>query len=990
MRSTSFTASRPGRTAAGFTMVEVLVSLTVLALVMAAIMTVVHMTSRSKTTTANSIESTQAARVAIDMMARDLRCAGYGADLNYATPQPPIAYIDSTQVLINQDGTGSSTAPRDTLAYDPALTPRPYPLIGTQWTPPIKYRSGAEIVRWTLDVNNDGLVDQNDVLDPNGVDAQRTPNPNDFELVRQVYGDSLNGSPGNGGATERIALVRAPGGGVPPLFTVYLEGSSTPWDWSAGPVPAARLMDIQRIVIQVDAPSGRTDWRGSYAETRLRTEVNSLRNVPDFGATQYAVDGTVFVDTDLSGTRGAGEAGIYGSTVRLGNFSAATDSNGYFIFRVPAGSYTLKHTPPPGYGTFTSPDSFLVTVPPAVTRSFADTARTGGWVQAFAWNDADGDGVVDGGEAALQNVLVTLTPTNQAEYTDAAGNARLFAPVGSFSVAVTPPDSFTTTTPNPVSGTMTDGGSQNVSFGLSNIPVGQIGGYVFRDNNRNGTRDGGEGGLANVWVGVTNDGGVTVLGYDYTDASGVYEIQAPANDPPGTQPYSIFCIPPAGYFPTSSTAIGSILLGAGQQLSDRNFGMVGYQIITLNANRVLSLASADLIEQDWSGNINQWDSKGHKDADIVLGSDAAGSDQVSAWFNQYNSTPTFNANPDYSRSAAQSVLGLALDTLDTDTPGQRPDLVTGTRKAGAGNLFVWLNQNTSGNLGYFPATPTRSYTTQDLGDVQAVLTYDCAGGSMPDLVVGTRSPTVGRGTLEVWSNGEGATPVFTRDEVYPPAGGIPGASMGEVTCMVLADLDGDLKRDLVVGTRTGTYSGELLFFKFVSKVSGARFVYQTGFTISDAAVTALTCVDVDGDGKLDVVAGEQTAVNAGRMEQYRNTTGALWSFVLRRTVAAPGVVQALASGDFGGLTRSDVVMGWRQAETSYVGGLLLYYTDLGLLPANGVDPSGGAVVNMVPALTTSNFNYGVQPSTPSPPFLLDLAAGVKVTASTGALVVFIR
>jgi len=54
-------------------------------------MAIVYATTRSKTDTTNSAESSQGARVALDMMARDLRSAGYGADLTYpVTPQPGI------------------------------------------------------------------------------------------------------------------------------------------------------------------------------------------------------------------------------------------------------------------------------------------------------------------------------------------------------------------------------------------------------------------------------------------------------------------------------------------------------------------------------------------------------------------------------------------------------------------------------------------------------------------------------------------------------------------------------------------------------------------------------------------------------------------------------------------------------------------------------------------------------------------------------------
>ena len=60
------------------------------------------------------------------------------------------------------------------------------------------------------------------------------------------------------------------------------------------------------------------------------------------------------------------------------------------------------------------------------------------------------------------------------------------------------------------------------------------------------------------------------------------------------------------------------------------------------------------------------------------------------------------------------------------------------------------------------------------------------------------------------------------------------------------------------------------------------------------------------------------------------------------------------------------------------------------MPTVGSDPSGGSVTNMVPAATMGNYNYGVYPSKSAPPYLTDLATGVKITSSTGALVVYIR
>jgi prepilin-type N-terminal cleavage/methylation domain-containing protein len=984
----------------GFTLVELMITLTVLAAVMVVLMTVMYAASRSKTSSSNRVESAQSARIAIDMMARDLRSAGYDADLDYAaSPQPPVAYIDSLQVLLNANmAPWPDSLPGKKqglpLAYSPTGNPRPFPLNGTSWQPPIRYRRGAETIRWTLDANNDGNADSVDWTVADGLDAQRTPNRADYVLVRQVYGDSTGGVQGNnGGTTERVSLIQRPGAnGAPALFTVYMQGSATPWDWSSGPVPAGQLANIQRIVINVTAGSGRPDANGNYATTSLRTEVNSMRNTPNFGATLYAVDGYVFNDNNGSpnGIRDTGEPGLSGATVRLGtSLTTVTNANGYFLLKAPAGSYTLKHTPPTGYGVYTHPDSFLVSVGPAQTHSFADTARAGGWVTSFTYYDKNSDGIYQSGsDSILTNVVVTLSPGPNVQYTNSSGNALNFASVGGYTVTVTAPDSCIATTTNPVSSTMVNGGSASYSFGFSKSAMGTVKGKVFADNNRNGTLDGGEPGLAGVWVGVTPDAGLTVVGWQNTDVNGDFSIDVPAISSPAAA-YYIMTIVKAGYFPTSTTSIGPFYINGGQTINNNNFGEVGYQIISLNASRVLSLGSGDLIEKDWNGN-QTGNRRG--DADLVLGADASGTDQVSVWFNQYNGSPLFNSNPSYTRTAQQSVLSMAVDTLDnTATWRERPDVVTGTRNAAGGNFFVWLTQGSGGNEGYIPTNASLSYRTQDVGDVQAVLSYDCANGTMPDLIVGTKSPTANQGTIEVWQNSDAASPVFSRQEVYPPNGSIPGNALGEVTAMALADFDGDGKRDLVVGTKNGSYSGQLMFFKFVSKTNGNRFVYQCGYPLAQDAVTSIVCFDIDGDGKQDAIVGTQKNSTSGHLQQWGNhTVAGIWLFTEDREVNAPGIVMSLATADFGGSVRGDLAVGYQADASGYNGGLRIYFCDANKIPSSGNDPSAGSVTNMVPAVTINDFNYGIKPSIPSPPFLKDIAAGVKITASTGALVVFIR
>jgi hypothetical protein len=245
----------------------------------------------------------------------------------------------------------------------------------------------------------------------------------------------------------------------------------------------------------------------------------------------------------------------------------------------------------------------------------------------------------------------------------------------------------------------------------------------------------------------------------------------------------------------------------------------------------------------------------------------------------------------------------------------------------------------------------------------------------------------------VWRNNNSSpTPAFVRDEIYPTAGGLPAGSLGEVTSMASADFDGDGRKDLVVTTRTADYTGQVMFFRHVAKNTTPHFQLTSSWYFGSDIPQVITPVDVDKDGKVDVVLGTQSGVGSGALYYLRNVSVGVGSviFGFGRRVDAPGIVTSITNGDFGGLSGKDVAIGWRQNNASYVGGVRIYFLDLNNLPPSGVDPSSGAVTNWCPALSPNNYNYGVQPSIPSPPYLTDLAAGVKIDASTGALWLFIR
>ena len=564
--------------------------------------------------------------------------------------------------------------------------------------------------------------------------------------------------------------------------------------------------------------------------------------------------------------------------------------------------------------------------------------------------------------------------------------------MGGYSLACNNADSMTVTTPNPVSGTMPNGGTASWTFGLNNQVIGHVTGKVFVDVNRNGLLDAGEAGLANIWVGVSKDLGINVAGYAYTDATGSYDITVPVNDPPHTTAYAVYTIPPAGYFPTISTSIGNLWVQQSQTLSGKNFGLANFQVITLTASRVLSLTAADVIENDWNGSHTE---NARQDQDLILGADAGSTDNVSVWFNRYPTSPLYNSTPTgsdgYSRLAPNSVMCMVADTLDKNGTKARPDLVTGTKFTPGGNFFVWFMQGSNNNEGYLPTSysPSQNYKTADNGDVQGVVTLDCGGGDMPDIVVGTKSATAGQGSLEVWLNNNATTPSFTRDETINT---ISGSLLGEVTGMVLADLDNDGDKDLVVCTHLSDYNGQLAVFENRGRTAGGRFVLRYTDAFIGSAPTSLACLDADGDGWKDIFVGTQRSSSQGRVRQYKNI-GAVTPFTFAnvKTVDASGIVLSLNAGEFGGNSgRLDLAVGYRTSTVGYGGGVTIYYMDLGLLPSTGVDPSAGTVINMVPALTSANFNYGLNTAVPPPPSLTDLAAGVKASATTGALVVFIR
>ncbi len=981
---------RPRR--AGFSLVEVMVALTLLAVVAAVVLTVLIGSQRSKADTESRLHAQQGARAISDLIAQDLRTAGYMADTDANPDQPAFAYVDSVEIIFCANlsptvdtfhvaGVPFYLQPQ---SYNPAGTPKPFPLTVAGYVPPVKYGTGAELIRYTLDLNNDGVVNASDQAVSLAVEAQRTANPNDYVLARAVYGDNSGGvSLNNRGSLEKVGVVRGPGAGVPPLFEVYFAGNTTPWDWANGPVPAANLNQITRVLLRVTTESRRPDRAGEYTRQTLTTEINSIRNVPAAStSTLYTASGFVFNDLNVNGVKDGSEPGIPNVMMRLGTVSVGqTSSTGFYSLQGPTGTHMLRQEMPPGFGPVT-PDSFAIdwtTSPGPVTHSFADSARTGAFLIDTCYVDTNNNDIKDAGDELIDRV--TLTVSGESDGSDASGHTAIFLAPGTHTVSYMAPESLSVIT-NPVTISITHGVNTVHYTELTRSGTGTIRGAVFRDLDKDGNIDAGEAGIPGVWVGVTKSAGTVVLVNTTTDASGNYELIAPANMPDAVTPYEIVVIPPDGFSPVGSTIHSPIWLTTGQVITGQNFGMSPYTVLTLAADRVLSLSSGNLLEKDWSGSDSQWDTKGSNDIDLVLGSEYVSNPNVSVWWNQYGAITIYPTTVSYQRNAASSALSVAVGPLDAGTPTIREDVVTGLARKPSGNIAVWLNQNTSGNLGYLVTTPTL-YQTSDAGDANTVTLIDVGGTSATDFVVGTTG-TVNRGVVEMWiNNGAGA---FTRDEIYPTVGSIPGSTIGEVKAIVFVDTNRDGYRDMVIGTKDGSGSGKIHVLRFVSRTAGNRYVHQRTENVT-GEVTSMVAAYVDGDTDPDLVVGTRVSSVEGNIQYWKGDGTS--RFDLTQTYTTDGPVLSLVSADMGGSSKKDLVYGYRVDESSYGGGTRIMFLDLNALPPGDVDPASGTQDWMAPAITANHFNYRINPVTGNQTDV-DLAVAAKTGATTGSLIIITR
>jgi hypothetical protein len=148
-------------------------------------------------------------------------------------------------------------------------------------------------------------------------------------------------------------------------------------------------------------------------------------NVPCEPLRPYRVGDTVFLDLDGDGNQGPGEPGRPGVAVNLLDDhgalldTATTDADGYYSFEVEAYSYTVEVAAEnfepggalEGY-TSTTGDDRTDTVIDDNILTYDFGYRGTGSIGDRVWNDADGSGSQDAGEAGYNGVTVELLDAN--------------------------------------------------------------------------------------------------------------------------------------------------------------------------------------------------------------------------------------------------------------------------------------------------------------------------------------------------------------------------------------------------------------------------------------------------------------------------------------------------------------------------------------------------------------------------------------------------
>ena len=408
------------------------------------------------------------------------------------------------------------------------------------------------------------------------VGANRTSAGNNFgegpgSISGKVYADADNsgtqaasGEPGIAGVT--VQLLDSTGAIVATQTTVA-NGSYTFKDLKAGNYTVVEVQPSAWIDGQDQAGTGATLASNDRITVVLPAGGASTAN--NFGELGATVSGTVYVDTDVSGSLNTGDTGLGSVTVKLFNStnteiaSATSDpTTGAYEFKnVPAGNYTVVQTQPTThldrsetagpFATLGTNDVIAIALPAggnSPSNNFGESVKLTGSISGKVYADANVDGGLTSGEPGIAGVSVQLLDSTGGVITTVQTNSlgEYSFPgldAGTYSVRQIQPSGWADASETVGTGTAVAGSllaNDRISVVLGNGEnsasnnFGEVGarisGAVFSERDNDGLKEVGEDPIANVTVQLFGAGNVLVA-TTTTDEFGAYSF---ANLPAGT------------------------------------------------------------------------------------------------------------------------------------------------------------------------------------------------------------------------------------------------------------------------------------------------------------------------------------------------------------------------------------------------------------------------------------------------------------------------
>jgi hypothetical protein len=256
---------------------------------------------------------------------------------------------------------------------------------------------------------------------------------------------------------------------------VTLDGSAAATTTTApdGTYAFTTLMAGPYSVAAPDTAAGK--GRLSPSPVSLALIEGENRTDVDFGYVTGSISGYAYVDANGNGSFDGGEVGLGGVPIAMGSSTATTDPNGAYTFGGldAAGYSVVGASTASGYNLSTS-SPLSVTLAAAQNVTGVNFGYANGMISGYAYIDANGNGMMDSGEAGIGNVTIGLSGSSTASTTTNANGSYFFNALlaGSYSVAApSTAGGRPRTTPSPLAVSLTVGATvPNMNFGYRIMP----------------------------------------------------------------------------------------------------------------------------------------------------------------------------------------------------------------------------------------------------------------------------------------------------------------------------------------------------------------------------------------------------------------------------------------------------------------------------------------------------------------------------------------